>query len=84
MGASLNVDEVLELAGCDLLTIAPKLLEELQNAEGDVPQKLHIDKAKQSDIKKLTYDEKAYALHLMMMPWLLKSFQKAFVNLQQT
>ena len=47
MGASFrNSVEILELAGCDLLTIAPKLLEELQNAEGDVPRKLDPEAAK--------------------------------------
>jgi len=60
MGASFrNHGEILELAGCDLLTIAPKLLNELQNAEGDVIQKLDTDKAKQMDITKTSLDEKA-------------------------
>ncbi|MBT5230211.1 MAG: transaldolase, partial [Methylococcales bacterium] len=41
MGASFrNVGEITELAGCDLLTIAPKLLGELAADGGDVPQKL--------------------------------------------
>ncbi len=41
MGASFrNVGEILELAGCDLLTISPQLMAELENAEGDVPRKL--------------------------------------------
>ena len=41
MGASFrNIGEIRELAGCDLLTIAPKLLEELQSTEGDLPRKL--------------------------------------------
>jgi len=43
MGASFrNTEEILELAGCDLLTIAPSLMEELQNATGDVPKKLDL------------------------------------------
>lgn len=58
MGASFrNTDEILELAGCDLLTIAPKLLEELKKAEGNVPRKLDPEKAKNSDIKKIDLDE---------------------------
>ena len=65
MGASFrNVDEITELAGCDLLTIAPKFLEELQNSEGDLPQKLHADKAKEVDIKKKSYDEKTFRFEL--------------------
>lgn len=58
MGASFrNVGEITELAGCDLLTIAPKLLAELEGMEGTLPRKLapaadrgedkiHVDKAK--------------------------------------
>ena len=65
MGASFrNVDEVLELAGCDLLTIAPKYLEELQKAEGEVPQKLHADKVKDADIKEVSYDESSFRFAL--------------------
>lgn len=65
MGASFrNVEEVLELAGCDLLTIAPKFLDDLQRADGDVPKKLHAEKAKDSDIKKLSYDEKSFRFAL--------------------
>jgi transaldolase len=41
MGASFrNTGEILELAGCDLLTISPQLMAELEAAEGDVPRKL--------------------------------------------
>ena len=61
MGASFrNTGQILELAGCDLLTISPGLLEELQNAEGDVPRKLDPEAAKASDIEKLELDEKAF------------------------
>lgn len=41
MGASFrNIGEILEIAGCDRLTIAPQLLQELEDAEGEVVQKL--------------------------------------------
>jgi transaldolase len=41
MGASFrNTGEILELAGCDLLTISPELMAELEAAEGDVPRRL--------------------------------------------
>lgn len=65
MGASFrNVDEVLELAGCDLLTIAPKLLEELQKGEGTVERKLAPEKAKNFPMEKLEMDERAFRWHL--------------------
>lgn len=61
MGASFrNVDEILELAGCDLLTIAPKFLEVLSNAQGDVPRKLIPESARGLDIQKLELDEKSF------------------------
>jgi len=59
MGASFRNDgEILHLAGCDLLTIAPALLNDLQNAEGDVPQLLDADAAKAMDLEKISLDEK--------------------------
>src|SRR5579871_5932702 len=55
MGASFrNIGEIEELAGCDLLTISPQLLGELQAAEGELPRKLDPEKAKSLDIQKLT------------------------------
>src|SRR5271155_728381 len=46
MGASFrNIGEITELAGCDLLTIAPKLLAELDSKEGDLPKKLDASKS---------------------------------------
>lgn len=61
MGASFrNADEILELAGCDLLTIAPKLLAELQKAEGPVPKKLDAQKAKGMDLAITEVDEKKF------------------------
>ena len=42
MGASFrNIDEIVELAGCDLLTISPKLLDQLRNTQGDLQRKLN-------------------------------------------
>lgn len=65
MGASFrNKEEILELAGCDLLTIAPQLLEELSKAEGDVPHKLDLEIAKKSNIQKISLDEKTFRLML--------------------
>jgi len=56
MGASFrNIGEITELAGCDYLTIAPALLEQLFNSQDSVPQKLKSDGAKSLDIKKKSY-----------------------------
>ena len=58
MGASFrNKDEILELAGCDLLTIAPQLMEELQNSQGEVVSKLSADNAKTMDIERIDVTE---------------------------
>jgi transaldolase len=61
MGASFrNVDEILELAGCDCLTIAPKLLAELAESDGDVPRKLDPDAATDMDLPEQHFDEIAF------------------------
>ena len=61
MGASFrNVGEIRELAGCDLLTIAPKLLEELKNTEGDLPRKLDPKNAESLQIEKIPMDEATF------------------------
>jgi transaldolase len=59
MGASFrNVGEITELAGCDLLTIAPNLLAELEKTQGDLPRKL--DPKKTIDLPKINVDEAAF------------------------
>jgi transaldolase len=61
MGASFrNIGEITELAGCDLLTIAPSLLAELEKSTGELPKKLDAAKAKAMDIPKITMDEAAF------------------------
>ncbi|HSX14133.1 MAG TPA: transaldolase [Chlamydiales bacterium] len=61
MGASFrNKGEILELAGCDLLTIAPSLLEELKTSNEPVTRKLDAAIAKSASIKKLELDEKTF------------------------
>ncbi|MBK8180067.1 MAG: transaldolase [Planctomycetes bacterium] len=61
MGASFrNTDEILELAGCDLLTISPQLLAELQGKQGAVPRKLAPESAKSSKLEKVSSDEKSF------------------------
>ncbi len=61
MGASFrNIGEIIELAGCDLLTISPALLAELQNTEGHLERKLDPEKAKQMDIPRLVMDRATF------------------------
>src|SRR6202161_2979352 len=61
MGASFrNIGEIKELAGCDLLTIAPKLLEELKNTEGDLPRKLDPKHAQDLQIQKIPINEEIF------------------------
>lgn len=65
MGASFrNSGEITALAGCDLLTIAPPLLNELNKAEGTLNRVLDPEIAKKSSIEKITIDEKAFRWHL--------------------
>ncbi len=61
MGASFrNVGEITELAGSDLLTIAPSLLAELQATEGELVRKLDPVHAATLDIEKLTIDKETF------------------------
>lgn len=61
MGASFrNIQQIIELAGCDLLTISPTLLKELEQTEGILERKLDPEKAKSSDIQRITIDEKIF------------------------
>jgi transaldolase len=65
MGASFrNLGEITELAGVDLLTISPNLLDELQSTEGELPRKLSVEQAKASDIEKINMDKATFdAMH---------------------
>jgi transaldolase len=61
MGASFrNIGEIQELAGCDLLTISPALLGDLQKSNAPLPRKLVPETAAQSDISRLELDEKRF------------------------
>jgi transaldolase len=61
MGASFRkTEQILALAGCDLLTIAPDLLQKLSAAEGSVERKLSPEKAKSADMPKVKLDEAAF------------------------
>ena len=61
MGASFRkVDQIVNLAGCDLLTISPDLLETLQETEGEVTPHLNPQQAKASGEPKIHLDEKTF------------------------
>ena len=91
MGASFrNIGEIEELAGCDLLTISPKLLAELEAKESELPRKLDPAKASTMDIEKLAIDratfDKMHAADRMANEKLaegIKGFSKALETLEQ-
>ncbi len=61
MGASFrNTGQIRELAGCDLLTISPDLLEELKNSSAPIERKLTVEAAKADAIQKIAMDEKTF------------------------
>src|SRR5579863_3178353 len=90
MGASFrNIGEITELAGCDLLTISPNLLDELEKSEAKLDRKLDPEKAKSMDIERITIDkatfDKMHAADRMASDKLsegIAGFSKALVNLE--
>src|ERR1700744_3069113 len=61
MGASFrNIGEIRELAGCDLLTISPHLLHELDSVQEELPRKLDPAKAKSQEIEKISIDKATF------------------------
>jgi transaldolase len=61
MGASFrNTSQIRHLAGCDLLTISPELLGELQESAGPVTRQLSVEEAKASGVQKIPMDEKTF------------------------
>ncbi|HEY2857287.1 MAG TPA: transaldolase [Terracidiphilus sp.] len=90
MGASFrNIGEIEELAGCDLLTISPQLLSELEKTEGELPRKLDPEKARGMQLEKIPMDqatfERMHAEDRMAHDKLkegIDGFSKALVNLE--
>lgn len=71
MGASFrNIGEIKELAGCDFLTISPKLLEELEESNELIRKVLNVESAKKCDLQKISLDEAEFR-------WLLNEDQMA-------
>jgi transaldolase len=91
MGASFrNISEITELAGCDLLTISPKLLEELDSTQGELKRKLSPEQAKNASIERITMNkeifEKMHAKDRMAHEKLaegIEGFSAALVSLEK-
>jgi transaldolase len=65
MGASFrNIDEILELAGCDYLTISPQLMKKLQHIDGMIVRKLDPQTAKDKNLEKIFIDEMKFRWQL--------------------
>ena len=61
MGASFrNISQITELAGCDLLTISPDLLQKLAESDAPLARKLSVEEAQSADLQKLALDEKSF------------------------
>ena len=59
-----SISQIIELAGCDKLTISPVLLDELMNLKGDVDLKLKPEDSTSIDIPRLNINESAFRWHL--------------------
>ena len=59
-----NKEEIINLAGCDKLTISPSLLEELNKSEGDLDQKLSQNQSSQINIDRINVNESSFRWHL--------------------
>ena len=59
-----NKEEIINLAGCDKLTISPILLEELNRSEGEIDQKLSKNHSSKLDIDRINVDENSFRWHL--------------------
>jgi transaldolase len=91
MGASFrNVGEIIELAGCDLLTISPALLAELQGMEGTLERRLDPERARTMSIEPIRMDEATFRrMHEQdemardKLAEGIESFSKALISLEE-
>jgi transaldolase len=78
MGASFrNTGEILELAGCDLLTISPPLLKELSHSFGPVEAKLTPESAHAAGLERVNFDEKGFRFELNEDPMATEKMAEA-------
>jgi transaldolase len=90
MGASFrNIGEIIELAGCDLLTISPKLLDQLQSTEEVLTRKLDPAIAAESDLERIHLDKATFDAMMAQDPMAtekldegIKGFSKAIETLE--
>lgn len=90
MGASFrNIGEIIELAGCDLLTISPKLLDQLQSTEEVLTRKLDPAIAAASDLERIHLDKATFDAMMAQDPMAtekldegIKGFSKAIETLE--
>ena len=59
-----NKDEIINLAGCDKLTISPALLEELSQTKGDIDPKINLSEASKLEIPRIQVNESSFRWHL--------------------
>ena len=82
MGASFrNTDELKELAGCDLLTISPKLLAQLDAVTAELPRKLSPEMATDLEIEKISVDKATFDKMHSETGWPQISWLKVFKDL---
>ena len=85
MGASFrNVGEITELAGSDLLTIAPSLLAELQATEVELPRKLDPENASKLSIEKISIDKATFEANLSPAKKVANAPTKSKINIKDT
>jgi transaldolase len=78
MGASFrNTGEILELAGSDLLTISPDLLEQLTRSTDPIDAKLPPEKAQASELERFTFDEKSFRFEINEDPMATEKMAEA-------
>jgi transaldolase len=91
MGASFrNIGEIRQLAGCDLLTISPKLLQELHATTADLPRMLSPERAKASSIARIKMDKDTFeqmhrdnAMASQQLTQGIEGFSSALVGLEK-
>jgi len=78
MGASFrNTGQILELAGTDLLTIGPNLLEELRNSTDPIEAKLTPQQAEAADLERVSFDEKNFRFEMNEDPMATEKMAEA-------
>jgi transaldolase len=78
MGASFrNTGQILELAGIDLLTIGPNLLEELRNSTDPIEAKLTPQQAEAADLERVSFDEKNFRFEMNEDPMATEKMAEA-------